>query len=85
MSWIRALLIAGLLGVPLLLRFPAVQAEGDRVAVPALILPDVQDGLYYESNDLIVAADKRITLDFNLPLAETAVTGNPAGRPPFRP
>lgn len=77
MSWIKALLM--------MMRFPAVRAEGDRVAVPALILPDMQGGLYFERNEPIVASDKRITLHFSGELVGTAVAGGPAGRPPFRP
>jgi len=90
MSLFKALMIGGALIVPILaLQFSTVQAWDNKAVVPALILPDVQDGLYYQQDELIARVDKRIALRFDGTFAESEPSlmgrAGPVGNPPFRP
>jgi len=90
MSLFKALMIVGVLIVPILaLQFSSAQAGDEKVVVPALILPDVQDGLYYQQDELIARVDKRIALRFDETFSgselSSAGLAGPVGNPPFRP
>jgi len=89
MSMFKALMIGGVLILPLLaLQFSSAQAGDDKVVIPTLILPDMQDGLYYQQDELIARVDKRIALGFDESFAGNEPSGaaraEPVGSPPFR-
>ena len=89
MTMLKTLMIAGVFMVPLLvLQFSSAQAEDDKAVIPALILPDVQDGLYYQQDELIAHVDQRIALHVDETFTATDLSGmdreEPVGNPPFR-
>jgi len=97
MSLFKALMTGGLIVVSLLaLQFSPAQAGDQKVVIPALILPDVQDGLYYQQEELTASVDKRIRLHFvdrsaasgyseSSGLVSEDASAEPVTNPPFRP
>lgn len=94
MSPLKVLMLGGVLVLPMLaLQFSSAQAEDHNSVVPVLILPDVQDGLYYRQEELVARVDHRISLRFDDECTASGYSGagrivagaGPAGHPPFRP